>query len=137
MGHWMTTFKIFLVVLLLGSCGCGFISSKDLDGNMPIDIARQFVDAVQHADYSRAAEYWHPGDVENIEANWKMKFDEFCKSEIACESYTLEAGGRDGQVTLIYFVGIKDGKERRLSLFLEQRDRRWKLRMDRFFRGSL
>jgi hypothetical protein len=105
---------------------------KDQDGNRPQDIARMFVDAVQAGDFQKAATYWRPGDVRNIEANSDRTFEAFCVEFFKCDTYQLTPMGKDKKAYVVAFRGKQDGKEKTFGLFLDQINGKFRLVMDRF-----
>jgi hypothetical protein len=75
--------------------------AKDLDGNMPDDVVRHFIEAARSNDYARAQSYWFGN---STRVTGEMPFPEYCKRYQQLNTYTVDAPvrGKPG----VYFVWL-------------------------------
>ena len=119
--------------------GCEFTPRKDVDGNGPVEVAREFVEFARTGNVAKAASFWREGDIKNIEANQDESFAEYCEY-FRSETYRLEYEGSDKGIYWVRFFGTDAGKTRARILYVDppenSKDGRWKLREDRWIKES-
>jgi hypothetical protein len=73
--------------------------AKDLNGDMPDDVVRHFIEAARSNDYARAQSYWFG---KSTRISGEIPFQEFCKEYQQLNTYTVDAPvrGKPG----VYFV---------------------------------
>jgi hypothetical protein len=110
-------------------------SLEDRDGNSPQTVARGFVEAVQRGDFRKAESYWAPGAVTNIEANFRVKFEDFCIERFKCDRYELTSFGKQkAEHYLVQFLGTEDGREKAFAFYAKEVEGEWKLMMHQWLR---
>jgi hypothetical protein len=119
---------LWLLVILLGGCA---LALRDTEGKKPTDVVSAFVDAVQKEDFALAASYWKPGDVQNIEKNWRSSFRDFCVKEFRCDRYRVVQMPKD-KLNHVLFEGHRGNRVTTFNLYLEKVGGKWRLRMDPF-----
>lgn len=127
--------KLTVVICALGLVlqGC-HPARRDKNGHRPEEVAAAFILAVQHGDITQAAEYWVPGSIPNVEANFGVSFEEFCIREFKCDSYALSKAEKGkGPWYHVGFEGeVMGGDPKSFGLYLKLVEDEWRLGQDRW-----
>ena len=126
-------FRLGVVLLLLPVCSsCAALllyhwAPRDRNGNGPRDVAKAFVEAVQSNDFAKAASFWNPSSIQNVESNVQMKFEEFCVRTFKCDTYKLSMAGRQKSYFKVGFRGRRNGEQTRWGLYFKRVDGEWRI----------
>lgn len=131
------------ILLLLGCAaallfhGC-FKAPRDKNGNRPEDVADAFIRAVQAGDLSRAAKFWDSGSIKNVQANFRVKFEDFCINKFKCDSYELSEStkGKSGYYHVGFEGKTRDGGTKGFGLYLKLFEGEWLLGEDLWIREA-
>ena len=116
--------NILLILLVMIFSGC---VERDVSGRLPTEIVSEFIVHVNSRDYAAAALCWRKGDVDVLELNHHMSFEQFCLSNFSSDSFRLEFSHAENGYVYIGFIGIKGEGEKRYTLAMEIVDGSWKL----------
>jgi hypothetical protein len=129
----LCAFKIaLLAILAMGCYPVGLLvfhwARADVNGDRPRDVAKAFIDAVQSNDFAKAASFWGPGTIQNVEANFEMKFKDFCILIFKVDSYKLGITTRQKEGSFsVPFKGSLTGTNKAWGLYLEVIDSKWRI----------
>jgi hypothetical protein len=129
---------VFLLLLLCSSCALLVFhwAPRDSNGNCPRDVAKAFVDAVQSNDFAKAASFWDPSSIQNMESNSQMKFKEFCVRTFKCDTYKLSMAGRQKSHFKVGFRGRRNGDQTRWGLYFKRVGGEWRIVEDLWIRDQ-
>ena len=124
-----------LVILAMGCCPIALLvfhwARADVNGNRPRDVAKAFLDAVQSNDFAKAASFWGPGTIQNVEANFEMKFEDFCTRTFKVDSYKLGITTRQKEGLFnVPFKGSLAGTNKAWGLYLKLIGGKWRIMED-------
>ena len=120
----MRSISISLIFLCVFLAGC---VERDAAGQLPTEIAAEFVKQVNAGDYTRAAGFWRENDTDAVEINFHMSFKDFCVQNFSSDSFCVEYSHAEKGYAFVGFIGVKEGKEKRHTLALEIVNGHWKL----------